>query len=57
MQFLNERHSVLGGQRRFDRRLAMRAAFLVAVLCLTGCQSSGPQDITVSIGGASEPES
>jgi Flp pilus assembly protein TadD len=56
MQFLNGRHDVLGGQRRFDRRLAMRAAFLAAVLCLAGCQSGGPQDITGSISGASEPD-
>jgi Flp pilus assembly protein TadD len=34
----------------------MRAAFLAAALCLGGCETSGPQDITGSIGGAAEPD-
>jgi len=35
---------------------ATRQAFLAAALCLGGCQSSNLQDITGSIGGASEPD-
>jgi len=35
---------------------ALRGAILAASLCLGGCQSSGPQDITGSISGASETD-
>jgi Flp pilus assembly protein TadD len=35
---------------------AMRGTLLAATLCLGGCQSSSLQDITGSIGGASEPD-
>ena len=41
------RHPALG---------AMRGAILAACLWLGGCQTSGPQDITGSIGGASETD-
>ena len=41
------RHPALG---------AMRGAILAASLWLGGCQTSGPQDITGSIGGASETD-
>jgi hypothetical protein len=33
---------------------ALRGVILAASLCLGDCQSSGPQDITGSISGASE---
>src|SRR5450631_3815523 len=35
---------------------ALRLAVLVACLCLGGCLSSGPQDITGSLSGAAEPD-
>src|ERR1700736_5902166 len=34
----------------------MRGTFLAAGFCLGGCQSSSLQDVTGSIGGASEPD-
>src|SRR6202521_132418 len=35
---------------------AMRGTFLAIALCLGGCQSSSLQDVTGSIGGASQPD-
>jgi Flp pilus assembly protein TadD len=35
---------------------AIRETFLAAALCLGGCQSSSLQDVTGSIGGASQPD-
>jgi Flp pilus assembly protein TadD len=52
MQVLDGRHAALDWQRR----LALRAAFLAAALCLGGCQSSGAPDITGAIGAASEAD-
>ncbi|MGH6796370.1 MAG: hypothetical protein ACREDH_14525, partial [Methylocella sp.] len=55
----NGRNIVLLARRsRLRQRAAggMRGTFLAAALCLGGCQSSNLQDITGSIGGASQPD-
>src|ERR1700731_3358040 len=41
-------------RQRADR--PMRGTFLAAALCLGGCQSSSLQDVTGSIGGASQSD-
>src|ERR1700730_13403572 len=49
---------ILAPNSRQRRRAAgaMRGTFLAAALCLGGCQSSRLQDITGSVGGASESD-
>src|ERR1700730_15919490 len=49
---------ILAPNSRQRRRAAgaMRGTFLAAALCLGGCQSSNLQDVTGSIGGASQPD-
>ncbi|MGA7384639.1 MAG: hypothetical protein WBW81_08135 [Methylocella sp.] len=49
---------ILAQSSRLRQRAAgaMRGTFFAAVLCLGGCQSSSLQDVTGSIGGASEPD-
>ena len=49
---------ILAQNSRLRQRAAgaMRGTFLAAALCLGGCQSSSLQDVTGSIGGASQPD-
>jgi Flp pilus assembly protein TadD len=54
----NGRNSVIlaPNSRLRQRAAAMRGTFLAAALCLGGCQSSSLQDVTGSIGGASDSD-
>ena len=49
---------ILAQNSRLRQRAAgaMRGMFLAAALCFGGCQSSSLQDVTGSIGGASEQD-
>jgi hypothetical protein len=49
---------ILAQNSRLRQRAAgaMRGTFLAAALCLGGCQSSSLQDVTGSIGGASQSD-
>src|SRR5437868_8203489 len=47
---------IFNGRLRQRAAGAMRGSFLAAALCLGGCQSSSLQDVTGSIGGASEQD-